>query len=96
MLVLVTVLYTAATFCLAYYAYKNFKSAELERQKSEEFRQELGDLYQAIVISTITSQPYSDMTMVPYYNSIRRFMNLYKGNTKIFQKADVPKEYQWD
>lgn len=96
MLVLVTFLYTVATFCLAYYAYKNFQSAELERQKSEEFRQEVSDLYQAIVISTITSQPYADMTMVPYYNSIRRFMNLYKGATKIFQKTDVPEGYQWD
>ena len=80
MLVLVTILYTIATFFLAYYACKDYQAAEAERKAAEDFRSQLNDLYQAIAIATLISAGPTDSHM-PL--SITNFRKHYQGRTQI-------------
>ena len=93
MLILVTILYTIATFFLAYYAYKNYEAAQTDRkaaeqsrrqsfEAAEEFRRTFRDLYEAIVIATLLSGPSSYGS---YDNCRDIFESEYKGDIKIFK-----------
>ena len=94
MLIFVTILYTIATCFLAYYAYKNYEAAQIDRnaaeqsrsqsfEAAEEFRRTLRDLYEAIVIATLLSGPSSYGS----YDTCRNtFESEYKGDIKIFKE----------
>lgn len=96
MLVFVTIFYTAATFALAYYAYKNFQAAEADREASEEFRSQqrkaseefrcqLSDLYQAMAIATmLSSGQYGEFEKIK-----SEFVKMYDGKVVIFKGQEV-------
>ena len=73
---------------IAWYTSKSYqltlKIQELEDARSrreEVFQLQLRDLYEAIVVATIVSDPSRDGN---YISTINAFKAPYKGNTKIF------------
>ena len=81
-----------ATMVIAYYAYANHclskemnRSAKQRqdeiRESTEQHQQEIKDLYQAIVVSTLISGPSSTGRLE---RAIKAFEKHYKGKTKIF------------
>src|SRR3989338_6704211 len=82
-----TIVTTIATAVIAYYAWRSHKISEAiikltqKRDDDEkEFKQQIKDLYQAIVVSNIVLGPEG---VNPCESSIQAFKRLYKGNTKI-------------
>jgi len=76
-----------ATGVIAYYAWRSHQISEAiikltqKRDDDEiEFKQQVKDLYQAIVVSNIVGTPHGANSNEP----IAAFKKLYKGNTKIF------------
>ncbi len=90
----VTVVSTAmtalATVMIWVYARKSHQLAQALKQTEEararrddEFREQLSDLYQAIVIATVLSGPSS---FGQFHNSVEVFNQQYTGKTPIFRK----------
>ena len=82
------ILTASATVVIAYYAWRSHQISEAiikltqKRDDDEkEFKQQIKDLYQAIVVSNIVLGPDG---VNPRESSIQAFKRLYKGNTKIF------------
>ena len=87
---------TAATVVIALYAWKNHRvavnsyglSQELAQkesnrsQREQEFRQQMKDLCEAIVVATIVSDPTRSGQ---YVNTVSAFKALYKGQTPLFE-----------
>ena len=78
-----------ATAVIAFYSWRSYKiSHELKLLNSEmsrrdnEFKEQIKDLYQGIIISTIISGPTS---VGSTGEAINKFESLYKGSTKIFK-----------
>ena len=76
-----------ATGVIAYYAWRSHQISkdiiELTKRRDEdekEFKQQVKDLYQAIVVSNIVGTPHGANSSEP----IAAFKKLYKGDTKIF------------
>ena len=55
------------------------------RAGDKRFRQQVSDLYQAIVISNILSDPEAQYTSSHLAHKISAFKEFYKGKTTIFQ-----------
>ena len=69
---------TLATAVIAYHAVASHVLSQKISARDEEFRQQVTDLYQAIVIITaVVSGPSSES------HAIKRFKELYKGRTPI-------------
>lgn len=86
-MVIATIVTALATGVIAYYAWRSHQISEAimkltQRQDDEEkeFKQQIKDLYQAIVVSNIVGTPHGANSREP----IKAFNTLYKGNTKIF------------
>ena len=86
------VAYTFATFIIAWYSKKSValtkelkKASEAERERNEEFRDQLSDYYQAIVFATIAS---SAGRGIP--NACAFFNNNYKGKIPIVANVADP------
>ncbi len=84
-----TIVMAIATACLALFAYQSNRLAkeikrtnDLRVAEDKEFRQQVSDLYQAIVISTLISGPSS-------YGAFGQakdvFKSQYRGKTPIFK-----------
>jgi len=63
-----------AACVIVFYAWQNYKT-------NYEFRRQVGDLYQAIVISTLISGPTATGSLD---SAIESFKSKYKGKTRIF------------
>lgn len=79
-----------ATCVIAFYSWRSFKlseeikrSNELKTTSDQEFRQQVSDLYQAIVISTLISGPSSYGAFGPAKDV---FKSQYRGKTPIFKE----------
>ena len=68
-----------ATAVIAYHAVASQLLNQKIKERDEEFRQQVSDMYQAIVVSNVVSPAQSDTS-----KAIDRFRELYKGKTKIF------------
>ncbi len=55
------------------------------RAGDKRFRRQVSDLYQAIVISNILSDPNAQYTSSHLDDKLRAFKKFYKGKTQIFQ-----------
>ena len=84
-----TVLMTVATVFLAIFAFQSNKlSKEIKRMsdlrevEDAQYKQQISDLYQAIVISTLLSGPSS---YGAFGQARDAFNSLYKGGTSIFK-----------
>ena len=75
---IITALATLAIAAYARYSYKLTKELQISSNKHQ---QEISDLYQAIVISTLFSGPAGEGA---YDEAVNRFKKTYKGKTKIF------------
>ena len=85
--VLATITTAIATAVIAYYARRSHRISEsiiqLTRKRDDDekrFKQQIKDLYQAIVVSNIVGTPHGADSRAP----IEAFEKLYKGSTKIF------------
>lgn len=89
-MVISTIVMAIATVFLAIFAYQSNKLAQEIKRTNDlkdagdaEFKQQLSDLYQAIVISTLLSGPSS-------YGSLKQaigaFKTQYGGKTQIFKE----------
>jgi hypothetical protein len=68
-----------ATVFIAWYAVANHKLTNAIKTKDEQHQQEIKDLYQAIVVSSLCWASHDNRS-----DKIRHFKELYKGKTKIF------------
>jgi len=87
-MVIAIILTSFATVVIAYYAWRSHKISETiikltqkRDDEEKEFKQQIKDLYQAIVVSNIVLGPEG---VGPRESSIQAFKRLYKGDTKIF------------
>ena len=71
-----------ATSVIAVYAYKSHAMATAIKKSADKHQDEVEDLYQAIVISTLLTGPGSTGRMD---DAIQAFKKHYKGETKIFE-----------
>lgn len=74
-----------ATIVIAIYAWKSHSLASTLNERDDEFREQVSDLYKAIVISSMVANPGAGMadTMT---GRIKLFREHYDGTTKIFKK----------
>jgi len=90
LMTVVTIIMAAATVALAIFAWQSNKlSKEIKRTndlretEDKEFKQQVTDLYQAIVVAEIISTP----NMIGQYDAIiKAFKSHYKGKTPIFKE----------
>jgi len=73
-----------ATAVIAIYAFLNYQLTSKIQKRGEEDRQQTRDLFQAIVISNILSNPEANLGSSNLENKIKAFEELYKGKTPIF------------
>ena len=66
-----------AMIYVALFTFETNRSNDLRETKDKEFRQQLSDLYQAIIIATAIGGPH-DTSKV-----LKKFRELYKGKTPI-------------
>ncbi len=85
---------TIATVMIWVYAHRSHQLAmalkqvdEMRTRKDEEFRQQLRDLYQAIVVATLLGAPAGVVGVKP---AIAQFEALYTGKTEIFKGQRRP------
>ena len=81
-----------ATVVIAAYAWRSYELSrqikianELKTQTDQEFRQQVNDLYRAIVISNILS---GQATHMDFESLIRDFKSKYKAKTPIFEEEN--------
>ena len=78
------IIITIATVVIAFFAIASYRLASKIQERDEEHRQQISDLYQAIVISNFIS----NLDRAEGYSSIenmkREFKMEYKGKTPIF------------
>jgi hypothetical protein len=67
-----------ATVVIAIFAIMSYRLGSKIQSRDEGFRQQISDLYQAVVISSVITGPQPELT-----RAIRRFKVLYKGTTPI-------------
>ena len=75
-----------AMIYVALFTFETNRSNDLRETKDKEFRQQLSDLYQAIIIATAIGGPH-DTSKV-----LKKFRELYKGKTPIhliFKQSDL-------
>ena len=77
---------TIATVAIFFCAFASYRLASKIQERDEEHRQQISDLYQAIVISNLISSlagpDLSNLSLIE--NMIREFNKKYKGKTPIF------------
>ena len=73
-----------ATVVIAFCAIVSFSIAFSLWKRDKEFRQQTSDLFQAIVISNILSDPEARLGNFKLDDNIEAFKELYKGKTPIF------------
>lgn len=84
-----TIVTTIATVVIAYYAWRSHQISEAiikltqkRDDEEKEFKQQIKDLYQGIVVSNIISAPLGNSHQ-PYADTLEAFKKFYKGKTKI-------------
>lgn len=80
--VLAIIVSAVATGVIAVYTRKSYSLDSSLKERDDEFRQTLQDLYQAIVVATILSGPSS---YGAFDDAKRTFQNHYAGTTPIFK-----------
>lgn len=75
-----------ATVVIAFCAIVSFFIAFSIWKRDKEFRQQTSDLFQAIAISNILSDPNANLGSTHLENKIKAFKDSYKGETPIFVK----------
>jgi len=76
-----------ATAVIAVYAWQSHKLLKQINQKDLEFRQQVKDLYQAIVLSNLMNTVGKTGAMGSIGGVISEFSTYYKGETPIFTKG---------
>jgi hypothetical protein len=86
-MVIATIVTAIATGVIAYYAWRSHEISEAiikftkrRDEEEKEFKQQIKDLYQGIIISNVIGTPHGANSREP----IEAFKKLYTGNTKIF------------
>ena len=83
-IIIATCITATATAVIAWYAIANHKLTSKLQSRDEEFRQQVRDLYQAIVISTFIIPEAKTMVGSTLQGRISIFREYYKGKTHIF------------
>ena len=83
-IVLSTLITALATVAIAIFTYVNYQLASKIQKQDKEYRQQTSDLFQAIVISNILSDPEARLGNKNLDNNIEAFKQMYKGQTPIF------------
>lgn len=83
-----TAVSAVSTAVIGYFAYVSFKLQNAVNLKADQHRQELADLYQAIVIATILSG-ISGTNTGEIKKQMNNFNEHYSGNTIIFPCSDA-------
>ena len=73
-----------ATVVIAIFAIASFVLAWSIQQRDKENRQQISDLFQAIVISNILSNPEATLGSSHLDGKIKLFKEFYKGKTPIY------------
>jgi predicted PurR-regulated permease PerM len=76
--VIAIIITAIATGVIAYYATQSHKLASKIQIRDDEFRQQIKDLYQAIVVSNVIEPSPGDTS-----KAIKHFKEFYKGKTPI-------------
>lgn len=79
-----TLITALATVAIAIFTFVNYQLASKIQKRDEEYRQQTKDLFQAIVISNILSDPEARLGNKNLDNDIEAFKQMYKGKTAIF------------
>ena len=79
-----TLVSSIATVVIAIYAYRSYQLSSNIQKQSQEYQQQVSDLYQAIVISNTFSDPNANLDSTHLEHKIKAFKELYKGKTPIF------------
>lgn len=79
-----TLITALATVAIAIFTFVNYQLASKIQKRDEEYRQQTRDLFQAIVISNILSDPEARLGNKNLDNDIEAFKQMYKGKTAIF------------
>ncbi len=77
-----SVVIALATAVIAWATWQVHKTTKAASAREETFREQLSDLYQALVIATIVGAGTTGTTG----QTIGQFKNLYKGETPIFEE----------
>ena len=80
-MLMATIAMAVATVIIAWYASCNYKLYRTIQEKDTEHKEQISDLYQAIVIAILFSGPPSYARIE---ETIKEFNKHYKGKTKIF------------
>ena len=83
-IVLSTLITALATVAIAIFTYVNYQLASKIQKQDKKYRQQTSDLFQAIVISNILSDPEARLGNKNLDNNIEAFKQMYKGQTPIF------------
>jgi hypothetical protein len=81
---LMEIIITIATVVIAFSAIASYLLAMSIQRRDKEYSQQTSDLFQAIVISNILSDPEAQFTSSHLEGKIVAFKELYKGKTTIF------------
>jgi len=79
-----SVVVALATAVIAWATWQVHKTTKMASAREETFREQLSDLYQALVIATIVGAVPTGSTLSV---AIGRFRNQYKGKTPIFEEG---------
>ena len=91
--IITEILTTLSTVVIAWYSFQSYRlSKEIKRvndlreKSEEEFKRQISDLYQAIVVATLISGPSSvgAVTQTGIDSVKNTFNQYYKGSTQIF------------
>jgi len=74
------VITSIAIAIVAWFAYCNYRLYKVIQKKDTEYKEQISDLYQAIVIATLLSGPTSTGGIE---KAIQEFKSHYKGKTRI-------------
>lgn len=80
-MLIAAIITSIATVIIAWYAYCNYRLYKVIQEKDAEYKEQISDLYQAIVIATLLSGPSSYGGIE---EAIKEFNRHYKGKTKVF------------
>jgi len=79
-MIIAAIVTSIATIIIAWYASCNYKLYKIIQEKNTEHKEQISDLYQAIVIATLLSGPTSTGGIE---KAIQEFKSQYKGKTRI-------------
>ena len=80
-MIITNIIIAVASATIAWCTYLNYKLYQVIQKKDKEYKEQISDLYQGIIIATLISGPSSYGQIL---QAIEEFKKHYKGKTKIF------------